>query len=247
MTVIYKETHWKWVKYNTPKKKYRPRGTGMQMWSKRFGYLDSYTTAERRLLVCPSGYTFPQGMNKLNKVWWGYLRSRKENNIERMEHYARQIQDVQEDLGLKTTSFPHLGIYGDQLTLYDHSTSRKDSLPKVSFYTDHSELKQLQELEKQKEVLDKKLQDITPLIEADESKGEELITIIDKIPQPEYRYRVKNGNRMHYGKKTSEEWVCENCNETVPANKNHICKHNEEEENLLIIPDDLPFESSQEN
>jgi hypothetical protein len=239
--VIYKETQWKWVKYNSPQKKYRPRGTGMQMWSKRFGYLDSYTTAERRLLVCPSGYTFPQGMNKLNKVWWGYLRSKNENNIERMEHYARQIQDVQEDLGLKTTSFPHLGIYGDQLTLYDHSMSRKDSPPKVSVYIDH-----IQELEEQNEERDKELQEIAPLIEADESKGEELITISDEIPQPKHRYRVKHGNRMHYGNKRSEEWVCENCDETVPANKNHICK-NKEEENLLIITDDIPFESPQEN
>lgn len=240
-TVIYKETQCKWVKYNSPQKKYSPRGTGMQMWSKRFGYLDSYTTAERRLLVCPSRYTFPQGMNKLNKVWWGYRRSRNENNIERMEHYARQIQDVQEDLGLKTTSFPHLGIYGDQITRYDHSTTRKDSPPKVLFCTDHSELKQLQELEEQKEERDKKLQEIAPLIEADKSKGEELITISDKIPQPKYRYRVKHGNRMHYGKKRSAEWVCENCDETVPANKSHICKH-KEEENLLIIADDIPFE-----
>ncbi len=234
------------MKYNSPQKKYRPHGTGMQMWSKRFGYLDLYTTAERRQLVCPSGYTFPQGMNKLNKVWWGYLRSKNENDIERMEHYARQIQDVQEDLGLRTTSFPNLGIFGDQLTLYDHSTSRKDSPPKVSFYTDHSELKQLQELEEQKEDIDRKLQEIAPLIGADESKGEELITIIDKIPQPKHRYRVKHGNRMHYGKKRSEERVCENCDETVPANKNHICKH-KEEGNVLIITDDIPFESSQEN
>jgi hypothetical protein len=38
--------------------------------------------------------------------------------------------------GLRTTSFPQLGIYGDQLTLYDHSTRRKDRPAKVLFQAD---------------------------------------------------------------------------------------------------------------
>jgi len=34
-----------------------------------------------------------------------------------MKKYAKAIQSVQKDLGIKTTSFPHIGIYGDELVL----------------------------------------------------------------------------------------------------------------------------------
>jgi hypothetical protein len=33
-----------------------------------------------------------------------------------MIKYAKAIQDVQKDMGIKTTSFPHLGLYGDILS-----------------------------------------------------------------------------------------------------------------------------------
>ena len=54
---------WKWVKGETKQKKYRPRGQAKTLLSKRFGYLDTYTYNERKLLICPSGYTFGQGMH----------------------------------------------------------------------------------------------------------------------------------------------------------------------------------------
>src|SRR5678815_4703702 len=98
-----------------------PRGQAT-MWSKRFGYLDTYTYNERKLLKCPSGYTFGQGMHALRRLWFAYKSSKSEENIAKMKHYARAIQEVQEDMGLKTTSFPHLGIFGDVLVFRDHKT-----------------------------------------------------------------------------------------------------------------------------
>ena len=297
-------SQWKWVKGETKQGKYRPRGQSKTLWSRRFGYLDNYTHDEQKLLRCPSGYTFGQGMHALRRLWFAYRISKSEANLDKMEHYAKAIQEVQEDMGLKTTSFPHLGIYGDQLTLYDHSTPEL----KILSYADHSDLLNKQKLEEEKE----KFAELVPLIEADLEKGEKLITIADEIPklkpepepeprhrikhdnrmhfhekqkeestcdecgeiippgknhicdfkkeeereslitiadeipEPKPKYRIKHGNRMNYGKKRSDEWVCENCDETVPANRNHICNH-KEEENLLIITDDIPFESSQEN
>jgi hypothetical protein len=142
--------------------------------SKRFGYLDAYTYNERKLLICPSGYTFGQGMHALHRLWIAYKISKSEANIGKMKHYARAIQEVQEDMGLRNTSFPQLGIYGDQLTLYDHSTSRKDRPAKVLFQADLSELKKLQELEEledQKQEIVKKLSEIAPLIQPDMEKG----------------------------------------------------------------------------
>lgn len=237
-------SQWKWVKTKRPQRKYEPRGSGMNMWSKRFGYMNLYTEAERKMLTCPSGYTFGQGMCALQRLWTAYKNSKTLANIDKMEKYARAIQDVQEDLGLKTTSFPHLGIYGDQLTLYDYSPNREDGTSRILVYADHSHLKEKQEMEEAKEKLE---QDVSSLImlEPDVEKGEELLTIADEIPQlkvkANLRPRVRHENRMHYTKKRDYEWVCEKCDETVPPNKNHICELKQHEKNVLTMTDDIPF------
>ena len=232
---------WKWVKGETKQRKYRPRGQAKTLWSKRFGYLDTYTYNERKLLICPSGYTFGQGMHAVHRLWFAYKNSKSEANIDKMEHYARAIQEVQEDMGLKTTSFPHLGIFGDVLVFRDHKTGQ------LGEEIDHSELKEKQELEEEIE----KFEEIAPLIESelekaeqedeekDEQEEEEIVTIADEIPQP--KYRIKHENRMHFGKKRDQEWICEECDETVPANKNHIC---EIKSDVVTLPDNIPFRES---
>lgn len=138
---------WKWVKGEMKQRKYRPRGQAKTLYSKRFGYLDTYTYNERKLLICPSGYTFGQGMHALHRLWFAFKISKSEANIDKMVHYARAIQQVQEDMGLKTTSFPHLGLYGDILVLYEHKNQK-------AVEEDHSELKTSQELlEKKYEII----------------------------------------------------------------------------------------------
>ena len=175
-------------------------------------------------------------MHALHRLWFAYKSSKSEANIEKMEHYARAIQEVQEDIGLKTTSFPHLGIYGDQLTLYDHSTREI----KVRSYVDHSELKAHLELEEEK----KKLEKIVPFIQletvVEKEKGEVLVTITDEIPHPP-KYRIKHPNRMHYSKKRDYEWICEKCDEIVPPNKNHICERKEKVGHIITFSDEIPF------
>lgn len=228
---------WKWIKNAVPYRK-QTRGKPKTMLSKRFGYLENYSRKEQQMLKCPSGYSVSQGMNALRKLWRAYFGELNIANVAGMQKRARAIQEVQEDMGLKTTSFPHLGIYGDVLVFRDYKSGEYGE------EIDHSELKEKQDLEEQKE----KFAEIAPLIEADLQQAEqaEIVTIADEIPQPRYRPRIKHSNRMHFGKKQKEEWICENCDETVPANKNHICNH-KEEENLLIFTDDIPFESFQEN
>lgn len=223
---------WKWVKGETKQRRYRPRGQGMDLWSKRFGYLDSYTSKERKLLVCPSGYTFGQGMHALHRLWFAYKSSKKEANIAKMEHYAIAIQQVQEDIGLKTTSFPHLGIYGDKLTLYDHKSRSR----KIAVEVDHSHLKEKAQLEEEKKKLEEIISSLPILLEPNEENGEELITIADEIPKPP-RYRKRHSNRMHYEKDREEEWYCENCEEMVPPGKNHIC-----DSRILTLSDEIPFQ-----
>ena len=55
-----------------------------------------------------------------------------------MEKYAKVIQSVQKDMGIKTSSFPHLGIYGDGLILNNKQGKR-------IVFEDHSALKKKQE------------------------------------------------------------------------------------------------------
>jgi hypothetical protein len=219
---------WKWVKGETKQRKYRPRGQAT-MWSKRFGYLDTYTYNERKLLICPSGYTFGQGMHALHRLWFAYKSSMSEANIGKMEHYARAIQEVQDDLGLKTSSFPHLGIFGDVLVFRDYKTGE------FGEEIDHSELKEKQELE---EVKEKFVEETIPLLQPDIEKGETLLAITDEIPapilepepEPEPRYRIKHDNRMHYKKKQKEEYDCRECGERVPAGKSHPCAKDKDKE-----------------
>ena len=227
---------WKWVKGETKQRKYRPRGQ-TTMWSKRFGYLETYSYNERKLLICPSGYTFGQGMHALHRLWFAYKRSKSEANIAKMEHYARAIQEVQDDMGLKTTSFPNLGIFGDVFVFRDYKTGQYGE------EIDHSVLKEKQEFEEVRE----KFAEIAPLIEQEIEKAEgegeqeeEIVTIADEIPQPlpETEYRIRHENRMHFGNRRKEEWICEECGEIVPANKNHIC---EIKSDVVTIADNIPF------
>ena len=146
-------------------------------------------------------------------------------------------------MGLRTTSFPHLGIFGDVLVLRDYKTGQYGE------EIDHSELKERQELEKEREKFEEiaplieqeivKNLEIAPLIQPDIEKGEELLIITDEISRSP-KYRIKHENRMHFSKKRDQEWLCEECGETVHANKNHICKH-KEQGNVLTMSDEIPF------
>jgi hypothetical protein len=126
-----------------------------------------------------------------------------------MEKYARAIQSVQKDMGIKTTSFPHLGIYGDVFILNDKSGKRV-------VFEDHSAMKKKQEeyekwqAENSKEIQqhvqkpdkeageeievfadDKSLSDkqeleedekVPDMLEPDEEAGEEEVIMTDDIP-----------------------------------------------------------------
>jgi hypothetical protein len=135
----YKSRCKKWLKSHKP---YRPQKRGFEkksIWSSRFGFLELYNRKEQQQLICPSGYSISQCFNVLAKLWNGYHRARLENEgIERMEKYAKAIQDVQKDMGIKTTSFPHLGLYGDVFVLNNRKGER-------IVFEDHSALKEQQE------------------------------------------------------------------------------------------------------
>jgi hypothetical protein len=184
-----------------------------------------------------------------------------------MKKYAKAIQDVQNDMGIKTTSFPHLGLYGDVLILNDKNGNR-------AVFEDHSALKKkqeeyekwraenakkaeekLQKPNKEKgEVIETFADDVFPyemqdneetvpeFLEPDEDKGEEILTITDDIP---FQRKLQK-----LGKKKGEsiltiaddvaphEIIESELQDTVPE-----FLDSEEEEEILVISDDIPFQS----
>lgn len=203
----------KWINSNKP---YKPQKRGLEkksLYSSRFGFLDLYNRKEQQELICPSGYSISQCFNILHKMWAGYRIALNgadgDRSFEKMKQYAKAVQDVQKDMGIKTTSFPLIGIFGDEFILNNKNgeriVSRNDSALK----------KKQEEFEKRQaensKMIQKKLQkpdiekgetivtfaddygpslmeepdgdELVPnLLEPDESKGEEIMTIPDDIP-----------------------------------------------------------------
>ncbi|HJU79610.1 MAG TPA: hypothetical protein VJ599_08620 [Nitrososphaeraceae archaeon] len=205
---VYKKKIKKWIKSSKPYKRQKRGLEKLSIYSTRFGFLDLYNRKEQQALICPSGYSISQCFNVMRKLWWAYHKSWNENNLKRIEKYAKAIQNVQKDMGIKTTSFPHLGIYGNQFIL-----NNKDGERVV--FEDHSALKKKQEeyniwaaenakkvqqavlrpdIEKGEKI--KTMPDLSYRIKRrvpkkdlipnalipDEEEGEELITMSDEIP-----------------------------------------------------------------
>ncbi len=265
---VYKKKIKKWIKSNKP---YKPQKRGFEkksLHSSRFGFLDLYSRKEQQGLICPSGYSISQCFNVLGKMWYGYHRARtRENSLEKMIKYAKAIQKVQEDMGIKTTSFPHLGIYGDVLILNDKNGNR-------AVFEDHSALKKkqeeyekwqaenakkiqerLQKPNKEKgEVIETFADDFSPyemedneetvpeLLEPDEEKGEEILTITDDIPFQKKLQKPakKKGESISTiaDDVAPHEMIQAEIEDTVLE-----LLEPEEEEEILVITDDIPFQS----
>jgi hypothetical protein len=72
-------------------------------------------------IPCPSGYTRGQGWNCLFRAWLGYKIANNPRNGETIQDklfWAQMIQNIQTDLGLKRSSFPHLSLAGDVIFAY---------------------------------------------------------------------------------------------------------------------------------
>ena len=96
---VYRKKITKWIK---SKKPYRRQKRGLEkksIHSTRFGFLELYNRKEQQELICPSGYSVSQCFNVLKKLWYAYHKAREtDNDIHKMEKYAKAIQDVQKDM-----------------------------------------------------------------------------------------------------------------------------------------------------
>ena len=144
---------------------------------------------------------------------WYHRARLDEKNVEKMIKYAKAIQGVQEDMGIKTTSFPHLGLYGDVLILNNKKGER------IAF-EDHSALKQKQqEYEKWQAENAKKIQE--ELQKPDKEKGEEIQIFADDLSPGE---------------------MDEDIEETVPDLLEAEADEEKEEEEI-VMTDDIPFQN----
>ena len=205
----YKSRCKKWIDCSKP---YKPQKRGLMkkaIWSNRFGLLELYNRKEQQELKCPSGYSISQCFNIMRKMWWAYKGALQQQNLEKMEKYAKAIQAVQKDMGIKTASFPHLRLYGDVFILNNKKGER-------IVFEDHSALKAQQDrydawmARKAKKIQAKALRPdkqkgeyiesfpdksfsekyvdyentylIPDVLEPDEEAGEERITMTDDIP-----------------------------------------------------------------
>jgi hypothetical protein len=171
---VYKKRIKKWIKSNQP---YKPRKRGLQklsIYSTRFGFLDLYNRKEQQELICPSGYSISQGFNVLRKLWYAYRRAiGTDKDIDKMKKYAKAIQDVQKDMGIKTASFPHLGLYGDALIL-----KAKNGMRRV--FEIHSAFKKKQEEYKTRQMKNNiKIQE--SLQKPNRLNGEAIVTLVDDV------------------------------------------------------------------
>jgi hypothetical protein len=212
---IYDLKNKKWINWNKP---YKPQKRGLEkksLYSSRFGFLDLYNRKEQQDLVCPSGYTISQCFYVLPRLWYAYHKSRQEKNLERIKKYAGAIQKVQEDMGIKTTSFPHLGLYGDVFILNNKNDERV-------VFEDHSALKRQQEeyekWEAEQAENAKKIQE--KLQKPDKEKGEEIESFADDVSP-------------HEMEEAEEE-------EIVPE---MIEPDEEKEEEIVTMTDDIPFQN----
>jgi hypothetical protein len=51
-----------------------------------------------------------QAWGALHKCWKGYTIAKNKGEDEKMQLYARRIQELQHDLGLEVSSFPNIGM-----------------------------------------------------------------------------------------------------------------------------------------
>jgi hypothetical protein len=57
-----------------------------------------------------NSFTTGQSWGALRKAWKGYRIAKVQNDNAKMTEYATKIRKIQEELGISTASFPHLGI-----------------------------------------------------------------------------------------------------------------------------------------
>lgn len=224
----WKNTFKKWVKGKFE------RGKPKDVYSRRFGYLNLYNGKEQANLICPSGYTVRQCFNKLRWMWLGYKQAKTKGKLDEMKKYALEIQAVQKDMGIETTSFPFLGIFGEKFVLYDkvHNSDGtvKSKTKKVD--EDHRKYLKAQEMRNLKLEVGKD-EEIQTLVDDRLHEPQKQDATVPLLVQPEYDEEVLiMADEVPFQKCP----VCEKCGAYMSFDKKHECPTE-----LEILSDNIPF------
>src|SRR6185436_326963 len=231
---VYKKKIKKWIKSNKPYKAQRRGLKRQQIYSKRFGFLHFYNRIEMQGLICPSGYSIGQCFNVLRKMWYGYHKARRdEKDYEGMVKYAKAIQSVQEDMGIATTSFPNLGMYGDVFILNNNKGER------AVFEIHYVEKQQQKEYEKWYADRVKDAREIQKKLQMpDKKKGEEIITIADDVA-PHQIFEADIEEIMPQMLKPGEGEEILTIPDNLPFRKSYKCPIKKKGEEIITIADDV--------
>lgn len=76
---------------------------------KKYGFRNYYNPSNSNI-VLPSGYTVKSAFRGLKKAWLGFKIAKSKNDTDKMMHYAKIIQNLQEELCLPVSNFVNLDI-----------------------------------------------------------------------------------------------------------------------------------------
>jgi hypothetical protein len=79
--------------------------TYLKSWKKQ-----NYMVNTGRSKMLDSGFFENQVWGALHKAWKGYTIAKNNGEDDKMEVYARRVQELQHDLGLEVSSFPNIGM-----------------------------------------------------------------------------------------------------------------------------------------
>jgi hypothetical protein len=225
---VYKKRIKKRIKSSQP---YKPRKRGLQklsIHSTRFGFLDLYNRKEQQELVCPSGYSISQCFNVLRKLWYAYrMAIGTDKDIDKMKKYAKAIQDVQKDMGIRTASFPHLGLYGDALIL----NAKND---RTRIFENQSALRKKQEEYELRHEKNAKIQET--LQKPNKLNGEAIVTVADDVFPYEKQDNEVTVPQLLEPDEEKEEILT--LVDNIPFRRPHRRRLNRKDESTLTIPDD---------
>lgn len=86
----------------------------------------SYMINTNRSKLLDSFFYGNQTWGALHKAWKGYIIAKNKHEYSRLEHYAAVIQKLQNELGLRVSSFPDIGL--SALKFYSSRCSNESSL-----------------------------------------------------------------------------------------------------------------------
>ena len=87
---IYELKNKKWIYSNKPYKPQKKKTREKVIYGLAdLDFPELYSRKEQQALKCPSGYRIGQCFNIMHKMWFAYHKAQHEENIERMEKYAK--------------------------------------------------------------------------------------------------------------------------------------------------------------